>query len=96
MEDNHSASYGGETPLFSTPWYVYILECNDHTHYTGCTINLSERISRHQNGYVHYTMSKLPVRMIFYAVFPDKYKAYLFEKYLKSGSGRAFSNKHLI
>ena len=26
----------------------------------------------------------------------DKYKAYEFEKYLKSGSGRAFIKKHFI
>jgi hypothetical protein len=26
----------------------------------------------------------------------DKYKAFSFEKYLKSGSGRAFIRKHLM
>jgi hypothetical protein len=28
--------------------------------------------------------------------FQDKYKAFEFEKYLKSGSGIAFRNRHLI
>jgi hypothetical protein len=28
--------------------------------------------------------------------FTDKYKAYAFERYLKLGSGRAFSQRHLV
>ena len=31
-----------------------------------------------------------------YIAFNNKYKAYDFEKYLKSGSGRAFAKKRLI
>jgi len=31
----------------------------------------------------------------FYFAIPNKYKAFEFEKYLKSGSGRAFIKKHL-
>ena len=31
-----------------------------------------------------------------YFAFEDKYTAYNFEKYLKSGSGRAFLKKHLV
>gem|GEM_PF-5744630 len=30
-----------------------------------------------------------------YFAIPDKYKSFEFEKYLKSGSGRAFIKKHL-
>ena len=33
--------------------------------------------------------------IITYVAFTDKYKAYNFEKYLKMGSGRAFSKRHL-
>jgi putative endonuclease len=32
---------------------------------------------------------------MWYCAFPDKYKALEFEKYLKSGSGRAFAKKRL-
>ncbi|GAB4302550.1 MAG: hypothetical protein Kow0068_25210 [Marinilabiliales bacterium] len=77
-------------------WYVYLLRCNDDSIYTGCTNNLNERLYRHNNGYVHYTKDKLPVKLITYTAFSDKYKAYNFEKYLKSGSGIAFRNKRLI
>jgi predicted GIY-YIG superfamily endonuclease len=75
---------------------VYILKCADGKPYTGCAENLEERLIRHNNGYVPATESRRPVRLITYVAFIDKYKAFNFEKYLKSGSGRAFINKHLI
>ena len=76
--------------------YVYILQCNDGLTYTGCTEDLKERFQRHSNGHVPATRSRLPVEVIFYCAFKDKYKAFEFEKYLKSGSGRAFIKKRLI
>ncbi len=77
-------------------WYVYLLKCNDDTFYTGCTNNLEERLMRHRKKQVKYTSDKLPVDLITFMAFTDKYKAYQFEKYLKSGSGIAFRNKRLI
>ena len=77
-------------------WFVYIVKCSDNTYYTGCTNNLEDRISRHNKGQVHYTKDKLPIEVITYIAFSDKYKAYEFEKYLKSGSGIAFRNKRLV
>lgn len=77
-------------------YYVYILKCNNGTEYVGCTNDLKERIERHQRGYNTATKDRLPIRLICYTVFSDKYIAYNFEKYLKSGSGRAFLKKHLI
>jgi predicted GIY-YIG superfamily endonuclease len=77
-------------------YYVYILLCADDVHYTGCTQDLRARFDRHQKGYVPFTKPRLPVQLIFYAAFKEKYKAFEFEKYLKSGSGRAFMHKHLI
>ena len=76
--------------------YVYILLCANGKLYTGCTNNLRDRFQRHTNGLVESTRNLLPVKLIFYCAFPDKYKAFAFEKYLKSGSGRAFKNKRLI
>lgn len=77
-------------------YYVYILICCDGKPYTGCTENLEERLKRHQSGYVPATKNRLPVILETYVVFQDKYKAFNFEKYLKSGSGRAFLKKRLI
>ena len=76
-------------------FYVYILKCADGKPYTGCTENTSERLERHNRGYVPATADRLPVKLITYIAFDDKYKAYAFEKYLKSGSGRAFMGRHL-
>jgi putative endonuclease len=77
-------------------WFVYILKCSDEHLYTGCTENLDDRLKRHNSGHVLSTKSRLPVTLITYIAFTDKYKAFEFEKYLKTGSGRAFLNKRLV
>jgi predicted GIY-YIG superfamily endonuclease len=77
-------------------WYVYILQCNNGQYYKGCTSNLEERLERHTKGYVDATKHLLPVTLVTYIAFTDKLKAFAFEKYLKSGSGRAFSAKHFL
>ena len=77
-------------------WSVYILKCCDGTYYTGCTGNLEDRLRRHQKGEVTYTSARLPFELVTYIVFTNKYKAFDFERYLKSGSGKAFMFKRLI
>lgn len=77
-------------------WNVYLLKCSDGTYYTGCTNNLSDRLKRHNSGEILYTSTRLPFQLITHIVFTDKYKAYNFEKYLKSGSGKAFAFKRLV
>ena len=77
-------------------WHVYILLCNDNSYYTGCTDNLTRRIEQHNKGYVKSTATRLPVSIITQLTFTNKYTAYNFEKYLKSGSGIAFRNKRLV
>lgn len=76
-------------------WTVYILKCADNTYYVGCTGDMNDRISRHRLGSVKYTSSRLPVEIAHQSIFSDKYKAYEFEIYLKSGSGRAFAKKRM-
>ncbi len=77
-------------------WYVYILQCRNGDYYKGCTNNIEDRFQRHQKGRVESTKDNLPVTLIHYSVFFEQSKAYAFEQYLKSGSGRAFLKKHLI
>ncbi len=77
-------------------WTVYILKCSDGTYYTGCASNLDQRLKRHLRGEIHYTKPRLPVKVVTTITFTDKYQAYDFEKYLKSGSGIAFRNRWLI
>ena len=79
-------------PIF---WYVYILKCSDNRPYTGYTSNLLDRLARHQRGSVPATVNRRPVEIISFFSFSNKYQAIDFEKYLKSGSGRAFLYKRL-
>ena len=57
---------------------------------------LKRRIIEHNSHKVHYTKDKTPVNLITYIAFVNKYKAFEFEKYLKTGSEIAFRNRHLI
>jgi len=75
-------------------YYVYLLNCKNNKPYVGCTDNLKERIERHSKGYVPATKPLLPVKLISYLAFSNKYIVFNFEKYLKSGSGKAFMKKH--
>jgi len=77
-------------------YYVYILKCKDGKHYTGCTSDLKDRFQRHINGHVPTTADNLPVHLVHYSAFIDKYKAFNFERYLKAGSGKAFMKKRFI
>lgn len=76
--------------------FVYLLRCSDGTIYVGCTSNIDERLKRHDHKEIRWTKDRLPVTLITYLAFTDKYKAFEFERYLKSGSGRAFSKKRLV
>lgn len=78
------------------PYHVYILLCADGHFYVGCTSNLDQRMARHAAGGVNFTKTRLPVMCVATFGFTDKYKAFNFEKYLKSGSGRAFMGRHLV
>jgi len=74
-------------------YYIYSLKCQDG-YYVGCTDDLRSRLERHERGFVPATKNRLPVELHFYFATKDKYRAFEFEKYLKSGSCRAFINKH--
>ena len=78
-------------------YYVYILRSEkDGSYYTGMTQNLKQRIKDHNWHLAKYSSSKTPFELVWFCGFDDEKKAFDFEKYLKSGSGFAFRNKHLI
>jgi putative endonuclease len=76
--------------------YVYILESlADGEHfYSGVTDDLQTRLSKHNAGEVTHTAKYRPWRIKSYVGFTDDTRAFAFEKYLKSGSGRAFAKRH--
>jgi predicted GIY-YIG superfamily endonuclease len=77
--------------------YVYILESIGAAghFYVGITNDLRDRLKRHNAGDVPHTSKSAPWRIKTYVAFSDEAKALAFEKYLKSGSGRAFAKRHL-
>jgi predicted GIY-YIG superfamily endonuclease len=78
-------------------FFVYILESKiANFHYVGLTRKLRVRISEHKLGESPATKFCRPLKLVWYCVFASKYTAARFEKYLKSGSGRAFAKKHLF
>ncbi len=62
--------------------------------YVGLTTNVSERIKFHNAGKSIHTNKFKPWKIEICIWFSDETKARAFEKYLKSGSGRAFAAKH--
>lgn len=77
--------------------YVYILQSLTYAErfYTGITDDLDARLSKHNSGVVTHTAKYRPWRIKSYVAFADGDRALAFEKYLKSGSGRAFAKARL-
>ena len=63
-------------------------------YYTGITQNYKIRLSLHNNGKVKHTSKHAPWELNLLIWFSEPKKAFHFEKYLKSGSGRAFTKRH--
>ena len=77
-------------------FYVYILKTSEGSYYVGYTKNLDRRIKEHITGNVSTTKGKKLVKLVCAIMFSSKKKAIEFEKYLKTGSGIAFRNRHLV
>ncbi len=76
--------------------FVYILQSLTGDHfYTGITADLDARLSKHNSGAVTHTSKFRPWRIKSYVAFADETRAIAFERYLKSGSGRAFAKTRL-
>ena len=77
-------------------YVVYILQSIKYPdrHYTGITTDLESRLVMHNHGDVPHSSKHSPWKVIVAVHFESKKKALAFEKYLKSGSGRAFSKRH--
>jgi predicted GIY-YIG superfamily endonuclease len=76
---------------------VYVLKsaAEPTRYYTGLTSNLAGRLDAHNSGRVPHTADGKPWIVDVVVEFADERRAIAFEKYLKSGSGVAFSQRHL-
>jgi predicted GIY-YIG superfamily endonuclease len=77
--------------------FVYILR-NSETpprYYTGVTSHVGRRCAEHNAGTCTHTAKHRPWSIDVVIEFADERRAVAFERYLKSGSGVAFAQRHL-
>jgi predicted GIY-YIG superfamily endonuclease len=81
----------------SSMYYVYLLQSEPHPdqRYIGFTTDLKARVANHNAKRSRHTSKFVPWRLIAYFAFRSKDAAVAFERYLKSGSGRAFAERHV-
>src|SRR5215471_4421316 len=75
---------------------VYMLRSDrdPSRHYVGITNDLRSRLEWHNHGPCGQTQAHRPWSLVVSMEFATERDAVAFEKYLKSGSGRAFAKRH--
>jgi putative endonuclease len=75
---------------------VYVLRSvrDSKRHYVGVTSNVTERLRWHNAGMNVHTANNCPWDVIVSVEFKTQEAALEFERYLKTGSGRAFAKRH--
>ena len=76
--------------------FVYILrsDADPSRHYVGLTSNVDQRLYWHNSGPSGVTVRHRHWSLLVALEFADPTTAWRFERYLKSGSGRAFATRH--
>ena len=77
--------------------FVYVLKNSESPprYYTGLTSDVTRRLIEHNADGRHRTCRYRPWSIDLVVEFTDERRAAAFERYLKSGSGVAFSRRHL-
>ena len=85
------------TPVMSNFYYVYVLLSEkDNKFYIGSTADLKKRLAEHAEGKVISTKTRLPIELIFYEAYRNKYDAIRREDYLKSTKGKRTLKQLLV
>lgn len=76
--------------------FVYVLKNAEQKpkFYIGLSSDVDARLSDHNMGRCPHTASRRPWQLHVILKFSDEKRAIRFERYLKSGSGRAFAKRH--
>ncbi|MEI6243883.1 MAG: GIY-YIG nuclease family protein [Acidobacteriota bacterium] len=76
--------------------FVYVLRSHSDPahHYVGLTSDVAERLRRHNSDPHGHTVRHRPWSVVVTVEFRDEHTAFCFERYLKTGSGRAFAKRH--
>ena len=66
-------------------YYVYMVECSDHSYYIGITNDLERRIGAHNTGWdpKAYTHERRPVSLVYSEEFANVDEAIQWEKHIK-------------
>jgi putative endonuclease len=77
--------------------FVYVIQSERDLsrHYVGRSCDVDARLEWHNAGPCGYTRRHRPWRVVVSLEFPSESAAARFEKYLESGSGRAFAKRHV-
>ena len=68
-------------------WFLYIVKCKDDSYYTSITWSLEKRIKEHNNRIKSpLQMSKVPVRLVYWEKYLDRFLAAKREKVVKGWS----------
>jgi putative endonuclease len=65
-------------------------------HYIGIASDPVARLTWHNDRPCGYTVAHCPWKLTVSIEFPAEEEALRFERYLKSGSGRAFAKRHFV
>jgi putative endonuclease len=76
--------------------FVYVIKSrgNPSRYYTGVTSDVAARVAVHNAGHSTHTAKFGPWHVDLVIEFATEGRAIAFEKYLKSGSGVAFAQRH--
>lgn len=77
---------------------VYVLRSTRYPdrYYAGLTSDIVTRLATHNSGGSQHTSALRPWELVVSLEFSAESSAVAFEKYLKSGSGRAFAKRHFV
>jgi putative endonuclease len=74
--------------------YVLTSTVQANRYYTGLTSDVDARLAAHNAGLSKHTATGRPWTLVTRIEFSDSARAEAFERYLKSGSGRAFARRY--
>jgi len=77
-------------------YFIYILKSElDNNFYVGYTHNIDKRLQNHENGNVHSTKNRRPLRLVYFEACLNQQDAIHREKYLKTSWGKRYIKNRL-
>ena len=82
-------------------WFLYVLQCDDGTYYTGITTNITRRLNEHNTSSkgAKYTKTRRPVEMVYWTCFKDRSSAqkaeYKFKRLTRKQKEEIINEIHL-